>query len=460
MDESRLYYNADAEASVLGMAITYPEECLRKVCELPADIMYYDSSKVILDCLRDMDRHKVKVDLISVYDWLTKNQKTDMVPIGTLTNVTNSVIGPSFLPSHTKILKECYSRRRQRLICREYGEKLDSGEDPEECREWMLRNLTEVKQEMDNKLITMEEAAMRTFDQLGEEQQKEGEPSKRILSGISTMDNKLGGLRGSEYVAIGARPSVGKSVFALTYCINAAKQGKRVLLVSLEMNEVQITERIFASQTDVKLNEMESGQMSEEGWIKLADGFAKVASLPLWISLEADTVTKIRRAAYQIYEEGGIDMIAVDYIQLMDSVSSKRQNRQEEISEISRGLRKLSAELKIPILVLTQLNRTSAKGQVVKGKKIRQEPTMSEARESGAIEQDANIFMLLHDPEESEMRNEEEKETFRNLKQQGYQMMRIIIDKNRQGKRGRVTLAFDGDHMRFLPIVRNVESPY
>ncbi len=85
---------------------------------------------------------------------------------------------------------------------------------------------------------------------------------------------------------------------------------------------------------------------------------------------------------------------------------------------------------------------------------------MSEARESGAIEQDANIFMLLHDPDESEMRNEEEKEVFRNLKDKGLQMMRIIIDKNRQGKRGRVTLAFDGDHMRFLPIVRDTEQPY
>ena len=150
----------------------------------------------------------------------------------------------------------------------------------------------------------------------------------------------------------------------------------------------------------------------------------------------------------------------MDYIQLMEVANNSRMNRQEEISKISRGLRLLSSELKIPILVLTQLNRTSAKGQMIKGKKVRQEPTMSEARESGSIEQDANIFMLLHDPDESEMRNEEEKEVYKALKSQGYQMMRIIIDKNRQGKRGRVTLAFDGDHMRFLPIARNAEAPY
>lgn len=460
MDDSRLYINVDAEESVLGMAVMYPDECLRKVCEIPQDAMYYDQDKVLLDCLKSMEREKVTVDMISVADWLVKHQKTEQVKVADIARMCTNVIGPSFLPSHMKILMDCYTRRRQRMIAREYGQKLDAGEDPDECREWMLRSLTEVKQQTETGLISMMDAVIRTYDQLSEDQVKEGEPTKRILSGISTMDNKLGGLRGSEYVAIGARPSVGKSIFALTYCLNAAKQGKRVLLVSLEMNEVQITERIFASQTDVTLNEMESGQITEQGWEKMAQGLGKIGNLPLWIHLEADTVPKVRRAAYQLYEDGGIDMIAIDYIQLMDASNNKRQNRQEEIAEISRGLRKLAAELKIPILVLTQLNRNSAKGQMIKGQKVRQEPTMSEARESGAIEQDANLFLLLHDPEESEMRNEEEKDTYRNLKQQGYQMMRIIIDKNRQGKRGRVTLAFDGDHMRFLPIVRNTDTPY
>jgi replicative DNA helicase len=275
------------------------------------------------------------------------------------------------------------------------------------------------------------------------------------------MDNKLGGLRGSEYVAIGARPSVGKSIFALTYCINAAKQGKRVLLVSLEMDEVQITERVIASQGGGTLNEITSGNITDKGWENIAQVMGPISTLPLWYSTTANTVEKVRRCAYELYEKGGIDLIAIDYIQLMEVQNpNARINRQEEISRISRGLRQMAAELKIPILVLTQLNRSSTKGTMIKGKKVRQEPTMSEARESGSIEQDANIFMLLHDPDESEMRNEEEKDTYKALKAQGYQMMRIIIDKNRQGKRGRVTLAFDGDHMRFLPIARNTEAPY
>ena len=135
----------------------------------------------------------------------------------------------------------------------------------------------------------------------------------------------------------------------------------------------------------------------------------------------------------------------------MEATYAKRQSRQEQISEISRGLRLLAQELQIPILVLTQLNRASV-NERYEGKKVKREPTMSEARESGAIEQDANVFILLHNPDRDEMQSEFEISTWENLHDKGMTMMRIIIDKNRQGKRGRLTVAFDGDRMRFLPI--------
>ncbi len=459
--EQSIYYNQEAEAQAIGLAICH-EECVRPVTELNRAELYFPEHQLIHEAICALAEEKKVPDLVTVTDWLTRKQRID--DAGGVTYVMN-IMSNSFIPSlqkqHLEIIHECFSRRKQREAAQEYIAKLDSGEDTEETREWMLRQMTEIKEIRNNGLIPILDAAIKTMDVLGEDQKKEDQPTNRILSGISTMDNKLGGLRGSEYVAIGARPSVGKSIFALTYCINAAKQGKRVLLVSLEMDEVQITERVIASQGGGTLNEITSGNITEQGWEDIARTIGPIASLPLWYSTTANTVEKVRRCAYELYEKGGIDLIAIDYIQLMEVQNpNARINRQEEISRISRGLRQMAAELKIPILVLTQLNRTSAKGQMIKGKKVRQEPTMSEARESGSIEQDANIFMLLHDPEESEMRNEEEKENYRNLKAQGYQMMRIIIDKNRQGKRGRVTLAFDGDHMRFLPIARNAEQPY
>lgn len=455
-----VYFNQEAEEQILSLAMK-EADCLRQVTELNRAELYFPEHQAIHDAICALAAARTGVDLITVSDWLNRNQKMDAA--GGLPMVTG-IYGKGFLPSmiksYLKIVHECYSRRQQRQAAKEYIEKLDSGDDTEETREWMVRQMKDVKEIRDNGLISMQDAAIKTFDQLDKDQKREDQPTNRILSGISTMDNKLGGLRGSEYVAIGARPSVGKSIFAMTYCVNAAKQGKRVLLVSLEMDEVSITERVIASQGGGTLNEITSGNITDEGWKNIARVIGPIASLPLWYSVTANTVDKIRRCAYELFENGGIDMIAVDYIQLMEAPGNGRMNRQEEISQISRGLRLMAAELKIPILVLTQLNRLSTKGQVIKGKRVRQEPTMSEARESGSIEQDANIFMLLHDPDESEMRNEEEKEVFRNLKDKGLQMMRIIIDKNRQGKRGRVTLAFDGDHMRFLPIVRDTEQPY
>ena len=455
-----MYFNQEAEEEILSLAMK-EADCLRHVTELNRAELYFPEHQIIHEAICTLAAEKSGVDLITVNNWLTKNQKLDV--IGGI-QIVAGIYGKGFLPSmmkaYLKIVHECYSRRQQRKAAKEYIDKLDAGEDTEETREWMVRQMKDVKEIRDNGLISMQDAALKTFDQLDRDQKREDQPTNRILSGISTMDNKLGGLRGSEYVAIGARPSVGKSIFALTYCVNAAKQGKRVLLVSLEMDEVSITERVIASQGGGTLNEITSGNITDEGWTNIARVMGPIASLPLWYSVTANTVDKIRRCAYELFEKGGIDMIAVDYIQLMEAPGNGRMNRQEEISQISRGLRLMAAELKIPILVLTQLNRLSTKGQMIKGKRVRQEPTMSEARESGAIEQDANIFMLLHDPDESEMRNEEEKEVFRNLKDKGLQMMRIIIDKNRQGKRGRVTLAFDGDHMRFLPIVRDAEQPY
>ena len=459
MEES-IFMNAEAEQQALGLCLNHAE-CVRPVADLPRAAFCYQENQIVHEAICDLHLRKAGIDLVTVSDWLKKKGYLEGVG-GTryIMQLTERAFIPSMLKEYLRIINECYSRRRQQQAAQEYLKMLGGGDDPEDCREFMLRQMTEIKEIKDTGLIPIGDAIVKTMEVLGEDQRKEDQPTNRILSGISTMDNKLGGLRGSEYVAIGARPSVGKSIFALTYCINAARQGKRVLLVSLEMDEVDITERVISCQGGGTLNEITSGNISEDTWVTISQVIGPISTLPLWYSTSANTVEKIRRCAYELYEKGGIDMIAVDYIQLMEVPNNGRINRQEEISRISRGLRMLSAELKIPILVLTQLNRSSTKGTMVKGKKVRQEPTMSEARESGSIEQDANIFMLLHDPDESEMRNEEEKETYKALKAQGYQLMRIIIDKNRQGKRGRVTLAFDGDHMRFLPIAKNTEAPY
>lgn len=447
------FYSLEAEQAALGIAIQ-DSTCVKLVTQTSVEEFYDPRHQVIHRALCAMEKEKSGIDLITLDNWLTKNGLLDGAGGSAyLIETTGAGWMISAAARYLDIIHECAMRRRLYTIARELMERAGGSDSPEDVRDWAARTVRELRLGNLSQLVSMYDACLATYEQLEKDQQREDEPSNRIFSGIATLDNKLGGLRGGEYVAIGARPSVGKSILALTFCLNAAKAGKRVLLVSLEMNEVQITERVLAGEGNVPLNVITSGSIDFDGWKGLAGAIGPASELPLWFSLEATTVDKVRRAAYQLYENGGLDMIAIDYLQLMEATWAKRQSRQEQIAEISRGLRQLAAELKIPILVLTQLNRSSV-NERVDGKKVRREPTMSEARESGAIEQDANIFILLHNPGKDEMRDDTEREIWENLDKQGMTMMRLIIDKNRQGKRGRLTVAFDGDHMRFLPIVR------
>lgn len=456
MNEPNVFYNLEAEQALIGIALNDADK-VRMITDSPSDLFYDQKHRTIQEGMRALNRANATVDLVTMDEWLTRHQLTGQVSAVYLVECTQKGYLFSNAANYLSILQKCRLSRAIAMLGKAMIERAGGMDEPEDVREWAARQLKEMVSSVSVPLISMKDALTTTYSRLGEEQQQPDGPSRKILSGIAALDNRMGGLRGGEYVAIGARPSVGKSILALSFCVNAAKQGKRVLLVSLEMNEVQITERVLADKSGVPMQMITSGNIDQWGWENLASAMPPIASMQLWYSLEANTVEKIRRAAYQLYENGGLDLIAIDYLQLMDATYARKQSRQEQISEISRGLRKLATELNIPVLVLTQLNRSSVNARQVNGQKVKREPTMSEARESGAIEQDANIFILLHNPERDELQTDSDRKTFDRLQQQGMTMMRMIIDKNRQGKRGRIWVAFDGAHMRFLPIVKEEE---
>lgn len=450
MSEVSTFYNREAEQSLIGICLN-DVKAAKKIADAPETAWYYPLHRTILQGIRALLRQGTPPDLVTVSAWLTANGKdAETGGFQYLVECTQYGFSPAMVNSYLNILHRCAMNRSLNTIGKELMARA-AADNPDETREWAARAVRDVRLGDGVKLIPMQEACYTTYEKLEKQQTREGEPEGRIKSGIDSLDAILGGLRDGEYVAIGARPSVGKSILALTFCMNAAKQGKKVLLISLEMSETQITERVLANESNIPLNMITSGKISLDAWQSIANVMNPVSSLPFWYCLEATTVEKVRRAAYQLYENGGLDMIAVDYLQLMEATYAKRQNRQEQIAEISRGLRLLAQEMQIPIIVLTQLNRASEKERI-DGKRVRREPTMSEARESGAIEQDANIFLLLHDPHKDEMRDDVERAIWDKVNEKGMTLMRVIIDKNRQGKRGKVTVAFDGDHMRFLPL--------
>ena len=444
------YRNVEAEQSVLGAALQ-DAKAAELVAEMADDEFNEPEHRVIQTTIRKMVKEHTPIDLVTVHKEL-KDQRLD------------AIIGPQYLAkliqqtptaanvkSYINIVRECCSRRRLKAIGQALiGASADGTRKVDEIREQAALTIRDVKAGEGVRLISQEEAAVTTFEKLSEHQKREDQPeTERIATGIKGIDKRTGGgLIGSKLMMIGARPSVGKSIFALTMCLNAARNGKRVLFSTLEMEADEITERVFANESLVPLTEITSDEIGEESWLKLAEALPMVSMLPLYYCTDADTVEQLRKAAFSMYENGGIDLICVDYLQLMSGSKNRYGNRQEEVADISRGLKKLARELKIPIIALSQLSRFEKRD---KGRKA---PTMSDARESGAIEQDANIFILLHDPEIEELKTEEEKRMHKNLKDHGLQMIQVKIDKNRQGKKGWFYLAFDGDHMRFLPLTK------
>ena len=450
---SNSYYNLEAERNLIGIALNSPEK-VKAVTAIRRDEFYGEANRILHQCFCELEQEKRSVDMITVDDWLKKKGLAEKIGgIDYVVSCATDATGFWNVKDYVNIVHECAMNRALFTIGNELKRRTQEGANPNEVREWAARQIKEVRLGDGIRLIDMQEACETTYRTLEAEQGVAADEAseKTLDTGIEPLDQRMGRLRAGQYVAIGARPSVGKSILALSICVNAAKKGKRVLLVSLEMNETEITERVLANEGNVSLGIITSGNIPVDAWMNMAQAIGKVSGLPLYYSRETETVEQVRRAAYQLYENGGIDLIAIDYLQQMEATFAKRQNRQEQIAEVSRGLKKLAMELQVPILVLTQLNRTSEK-VMEKGKKVKREPTMSEARESGAIEQDANIFILLHDPKENELESEMELEAYERAKAYGMTLMRLIIDKNRQGKKGRVTVAFDGDHMRFVPI--------
>lgn len=445
------YSNVEAETSVLGAAMQDPK-ALKLVAEMSPEDFTAPEHRLILMAMKDMAKAGTPVDLVTMHDKLSEGKKIDIIGgPAYLARIISFVPTTANVKSYINIVKECAARRQLKTI----GEALisasgDSERKIDEIREKAALTIRDVKAGETVKLISQEEALMMTYEKMDEAQKREGKPNDRIMTGIRGLDKRTGGLAGSKLVVIGARPSVGKSIFAMSICMNAAKAGKRVLYVSLEMEADEIMEREFAAASLVPLTEITSNEIQEESWMKLAQSIGYLASQQIFYCTEADTVEDIRKAAFFLFENGGIDLICVDYIQLMEATYARKQNRQEQVAEISRGLKKLAQEMKIPIIALSQLNRSSEKTQT--GRRVKRAPTMSEARESGAIEQDANIFILLHDPDVDELEGDELKRTFKNLKDRGMKLIHVNVDKNRQGKKGWFYVAFDGDHMRFLSL--------
>lgn len=424
--------NRDAEVALIGTAIN-SQECARQLADLPGDMFSQPDTQAAHKAVQRLLARREKVDLITLEAESGKECETaSMLVKAGMAGYTTSMFG-----QWVAILDDA---RKRRAIIAAAKEAMTAAQDPGEKPEALAARLANAGKvtETASGSIDMTEALARLLNTFGDHR-------KACQTGIAGFDRLTGGIRGGKLIVIGARPGVGKTALALSMGKHVAQHTGGVLVVSLEMSEEEIMARLYASESGVDVQELESGKLSEESYATLATCGPLLAALPMRIATRCTTPLQIRREAVRMQENGGLSLVIVDYLQLVRA-DGKHSSRYEEVSEISRELKLLAMDMGVPVIALTQFNRSSEAGK--NGQASRRAPTMAEAKDSGSIEQDANIFIVQYAPE-SPGNDPYAQQALQICEAQGWEWQQLIVEKNRQGRTGKINIGFDKGRMTF-----------
>jgi len=427
-----------AEQSVLGAMILDKEAILDIVEIIKAEDFYRNAHKEIFDSIMTLYEKNEPVDMVTLGDELASREALENIGgIEYLNDLTTAGIITGNAKYYAKIIEEKSMLRR---LISASSEILDLGYSTEKAvdvLEIAEKSIFDISQKKARDgFSSIKEILIETYEEI--EKAYESEESITGLStGFRDLDHKTSGLQRSDLILVAARPSMGKTAFSVNLCQNVATQneGASVAIFSLEMAKAQLVQRMLATQAGVGLGKIRNGDLTPEDWAKLASASAPLSQAKVYIDdTPGITVMEMRAKCRRLKMEQGLDMIMIDYLQLM-SGGGKGDNRQQEISEISRGLKGLAREMDCPVIALSQLSRAPEL-------RADHRPILSDLRESGAIEQDADIVMFLYRDEYY----------FNDSEKKG--IGEIIIAKQRNGETGTVELAWLGDLVKFVNLER------
>ncbi len=398
---------------------------------------YKEMHALIFEAAIDLFEEKDSIDLITLTDRLKK--KKQLAKIGGssyLASLVERVPSSSHIESYAKIVKDAALKRELisassnlTELCFEEENKiadiLDKGEQT-------IFSLSQ--RHLSQNFISIKDVLAESFDRL-DELHKRGNSLRGVPTGFVDLDDALAGMQPSNLLILAARPSLGKTALSLNIGIHAAiKEKMPVGLFSLEMSKEELVDRLLVAQGDIDAWRLKTGKLSEDDFTKLSDAMGSLAEAPLFIDdTPAASVLEMRTKARRLKVEHGIELIIVDYLQLARS-SRSYDSRVQEVSEISQGLKNLARELKIPVLALSQLSRAvEARGT--------KEPQLSDLRESGSIEQDADVVMFLYRQEDEDLEN-----------------VMLKIAKHRNGPLRHIPLRFKGDRISFFGMEKRREE--
>lgn len=421
--------NMEAEKTLIGLALT-DLMCADRFCELPDETFSYaetiEGAKVIKSVVK---KHR-NIDLVTACNQLPPEaiavKQMFIESIGL-------AISPTMYGHYEAICLDLRRRRKMRQACMKVSSRV---EDPLEETDKLIGELQSAIKDTGGQLESEDMGTM-VLDYLDDL----GKKSEAIYTGIAGFDRLVGGLQPGMLVVLGARPGIGKTALALSVAKFVSQKTGAVLLNSLEMNQREIMARLMAAETGIDLNKLTSKKLDENEWVTVSEKAGELSQLPIRY-VKATTVNQIRREAVNMKLNGGLAMIMVDYIQLMRD-DEQGKSRYEQVSNISRNLKLLAMELDIPILALTQFNRESEAGGV------KRRPTMAEAKDSGSIEQDANVFLIQYAPGEPKDTRSKHYPYWAACEERGHEYQILEVAKNRQGRCGEIPLEFDKPIMKF-----------
>lgn len=430
--------NIEAEQTVLSaclLSLGVFEEVVQK---LKPESFFRPAHRIIFETMREMTSKSIPIDVISVADQLTaKNQLEAVGGQAYLLELTDNTFALTNWNHHADIVARDAIRRDLLYASASISAlAYDSPADTTELigkAEASLFGVTE--QRVASTFKSIVELVEQTNNEIADMANRDT-AIQGVQTGFIDVDKLFCGLRGGDLIILAARPAVGKTSFAMNLAANAAKIGSTVVLFSLEMSSVQITQRIIASEAQVPLHRLRSGQLSEADMLAIVNAEAGLtAKNTLYIDDSPSlTITELRTKARRLFRDVKSGLIIVDYLQLMQPLIPRPNARQVEVAEISRGLKVLAKELDVPLIALSQLSRSIDQ----RGDK---RPMLSDLRESGSIEQDADIVMFL-DRSTSEAEAESDKRP-------DLGEAELIVAKHRNGPTRDIKLAFNGDYTKF-----------
>lgn len=430
----------EIEEAVLG-ALMIEQKALSSVIDiLKPEIFYTDAHKIIFKAIFDLNKVGKPVDILTVTNQLKKSGKLEEVGGAYyITKLTNRIVSGANIEFHTRIITQKYIQRElirisSEIIKDSYEDKIDVF-DLLDKAETKLFNISESNFRRDYE--GMESLIKSAIDEIKTAKDSEGS-FLGIGSGFTNLDAVTSGWQKSDLIVIAGRPGMGKTAFALTLCRNAAVLfNKPVAFFSLEMSSIQLVTRLISSETSIQSDKLRKGDLNNNDWDRLNENIASLVEAPIFIDdTPALSIFELRAKCRRLKEQHGIEMVLIDYLQLMNTAGENKGNREQEISSISRSLKALAKELNISIIVLSQLNRS------VETRAGSKKPLLSDLRESGAIEQDADLVVFIYRPEYYKIDKDDEGNSLLGIAQ-------IIIAKHRNGALQDVNLKFISNFAKF-----------